>query len=227
MTRLPRSTAPELMDAPTADLATLERTYARFGVVNSLVAGWRAAWRNVLRPRLSDGGRLLDVGTGGGDVPAMLSRWARADGIRLDIVGIDPDERAIAWARRHRTGLDLRLAHSSDLVAAGERFDAVVSNHVLHHLDARSLGSLLADSEALAPDGIVLHSDLERSRAARLAFGAGTALVHPFLFRGSFIRADGLTSIARSHTAPELAAAVPAGWRVERVAPWRLRLRRG
>lgn len=39
---------------------------------------------------------------------------------------------------------------------------------------------------------------------------------------GSFLRTDGLRSVRRSFTPAELAARVPAGWRVERPAPFRL-----
>ena len=58
----------ELMDDPCCDLAALRRTYARFDVVNSLVAGWAATYRRRIRP-LAVPGRpltLLDVGSGGG-----------------------------------------------------------------------------------------------------------------------------------------------------------------
>ena len=40
-------------------------------------------------------------------------------------------------------------------------------------------------------------------------------------FRGSFIRADGLTSIRRSYTAAELRAAAPPGWKVRPGFPFR------
>ena len=64
-------------------------------------------------------------------------------------------------------------------------------------------------------------SDIARSRPAYLGFGVAT---WPF-FRGSFIRADGLTSIRRSFTARELRMVLPGGWRVTREFPSRLVLR--
>ncbi|THE10732.1 methyltransferase, partial [Kocuria rosea] len=86
----------ELMDDPCCDLVALRRTYARFDVVNSLVAGWAATYRRRIRP-LAVPGRpltLLDVGAGGGDVARALARWAQRDGIDLRVTGIDPDARA-------------------------------------------------------------------------------------------------------------------------------------
>ncbi len=211
--------AVEEMDRPDCDQAKLQRTYAQFWLINTVVSGWRRNYVRYLRP-VFDADRvntLLDIGSGGGDVPRMLARWARRDGLRLEITGIDPDERAHAFAsaRPALPGLAFRRAFSSELVAEGRTYDAVISNHVLHHLDDEQFQSLLADSEQLT-GRLSLHSDIERSRWGYALFSAGTL---PF-FPGSFIRRDGLTSIRRSYTADELAAAAPPGWRTVQHRPW-------
>lgn len=210
----------ESMDDPHCDPAMLERTYAQFGVVNALVAGWRRSYRHQLRPLLSRGrgNTLLDIGSGGGDVARSIAGWARRDGFALDITAADPDERAHAWAigRAPMPRLEFRRAFSSDLVAEGRTFDLVISNHLLHHLDDEQFRTVLNDSELLARLRAV-HSDIHRSRAAYVLFSNGTRPV----FRRSFIRADGLASIRRSYTARELRAAAPPRWRVARQAPWR------
>lgn len=220
-------TATEQMDDPGGDVEALERTYARFRLVNAVVSNQRAVYRRWVRPCLSGTRtrRVLDIGTGGADLPRALLRWARADGLRLEVTAIDPDPRALDWALRQpaEPGLVLRRVSSSELAAAGERFDVVTSNHVLHHLEGRAFGALLADSERLAGDGgIVVHGDIERTRLGYAAFALGTLPFERNLLAGSYIRADGLTSIRRSHTAAELAAALPPGWRVRRGFPSRL-----
>jgi 2-polyprenyl-3-methyl-5-hydroxy-6-metoxy-1,4-benzoquinol methylase len=220
-------TATELMDEPNGDVAKLERTYERFRLINAVVSNQRAVYRRWIRPCLSatEVRRVLDIGTGGADLPRALLRWARADGLRLEVTAIDPDERALDWALRQpaEPGLVLRRVSSADLARAGERFDVVTSNHVLHHLDGRQFGALLADSERLAGDGgIAVHGDIERTRLGYVGFALGTLPFERNLFAGSYIRADGLTSIRRSHTAAELAAALPRGWRVRRGIPSRL-----
>jgi 2-polyprenyl-3-methyl-5-hydroxy-6-metoxy-1,4-benzoquinol methylase len=129
------------------------------------------------------------------------------------------------WARAlpPTRGLTLRQSLSSELVAEGERFTVVLSNHVLHHLDGREFGALLADSERLlAPGGIAVHGDIERSLFAYAGFWLGTLPFAANLLAETYIRPDGLTSIRRSHTAAELARALPAGWRVRRAFPSRL-----
>lgn len=218
----------ELMDDPAADAAALDRTYRRFGLVNRIVSRPAAVYEEWVRPHLSTTrtSRLLDVGAGGGDLPREILRHAERDGLRLEVLAIDPDERAVRAASRFAgSRLRVRTATTADLVAEGETFDVVWSNHVLHHLTAAELGGLLADTEQLvAPGGIAVHGDIERSRGAYLAFWAATLPFAFTVFAGSFIRPDGLTSIRRSHTAPELARAVPNGWRVKRGFPSRLEL---
>lgn len=218
----------ELMDDAACDPVALDRTYARFGIVNRLVSGWRGVYRDRIRPlalarTASSSGTaqlsILDIGFGGGDVPIALARWAQADGLEVSITGIDPDERAFAFAtsRPIPRGVTFRREGSAELVARGERFDVVLSNHVLHHLDASALDQVLGDSAALARR-LVVHNDIERGRVAYLGYQVGITPIAP----GSFLRTDGLRSIRRSYTAPELARVLPLGWTVERHSPFRV-----
>ncbi|MFE7631311.1 methyltransferase domain-containing protein [Kocuria sp. NPDC057446] len=211
----------ELMDDPCCDLAALRRTYARFDVVNSLVAGWSDTYRRRIRP-LAEPGRpltLLDVGAGGGDVARALARWAQRDGIALRITGIDPDARAHEWATartarwsaRHPGAVPpvFRRVTSRDLVAAGEAFDVVVSNHLLHHLDPGPLRELAEDSERLARR-LAVHNDLVRSPAAYRLYSVGVLPLAP----GSFLRTDGLRSLRRAYLPHELLELAGPAWRV-------------
>ncbi|MGJ3191098.1 class I SAM-dependent methyltransferase [Paenarthrobacter sp. FR1] len=209
----------EDMDRADCDPVRLTRTYARFPVVNSLLSGWHRTYRRRIRPLLSERGglSLLDIGCGGGDVARSLARWAQQDGFSLAVTAIDPDERAYAFAAQSPRveGVTYRKAHSSELVAEGETFDIVMSNHILHHLDDGHLATVLHDSEILSR-GLVLHNDLRRSNVAYLLFLCG---FWP-LGLGSYICGDGLVSIKRSHTPAELQAAVPRTWTVEANGPW-------
>jgi 2-polyprenyl-3-methyl-5-hydroxy-6-metoxy-1,4-benzoquinol methylase len=210
----------EIMDDPDCDPRALARTYRRFALVNALVSGWRAVWRTHVAPALpADGrGRVLDLGCGGGDLARAIVRWAAADGFDVEVVGVDPDPRAIDAATRSTTrGVTFRQQSSGELVSAGERFDVVVSNHVLHHLGDAERHGFLADSAALAASRS-LHSDIRRSPEAYRAYALGSAVVAA----GTFVRVDGLRSIRRSFTLPELRDALPTGWRAEQAAPHRV-----
>lgn len=211
------------MDDPECDLNALRRTYVHFRLLNRLLSRWGLVYRRQIRPLLTADrpSTLLDIGCGGGDVARSLSRWAVRDGLSLEITGIDPDERAYAFAVAQPPvpGVTFRRATSGALVAEGARYDIVISNHLLHHLDADALTALMADSERLARR-LVVHNDLRRSRTAYLAY----AVVSRPWARRSFVHVDGLLSIRRSYRPRELAASAGSSWRVRPVSPARLLL---
>lgn len=214
----------ERMDDPSCDPAVLDRTYGQFSVLNQLVAGWRRAWRAVVAPsarRAADArgtAEILDVGAGGGDLARRLAGWAAEDGIPLRVTGIDPDERALRYARSRAAPPNVRFVAADllDLAHRGRRYDLVLSNHVLHHLPETALAPFLGASRAVAREG-VLHSDLYRTPWALPAF----ALVS-LPFRGSFVREDGFISIRRAWRPEELGPHLPAGVEARREGTFRL-----
>jgi 2-polyprenyl-3-methyl-5-hydroxy-6-metoxy-1,4-benzoquinol methylase len=210
----------ERMDEPDCDPLLLRNTYAQFDLVNRMVAGWERLFRRYLAPRLTAGSSVLDVGCGGGDLARRLAAWGERRGVPLRVTAIDPDPRALAFARAQPAagtgaGIEYLRADAEALAATGRRFDCVISNHLLHHLPAGSLARFLQVSGELSRS-LALHNDLSRHGAAWLAF----SLTRPF-FRRSYIVEDGLRSIRRSFTPTELRALVPDGWRVEAMAPFR------
>lgn len=211
-----RPTLVERMDDPSCDRTRLDRTYQHFTTLNRLIAGWGAVYSRWIRPRLEAGpATLVDIGCGGADVAYLLSRRARREGFELTVTGIDPDARAIEYARS-REGVEVIACDSSALVGEGRTFDFVLSNHVLHHLDEAGLNRVLEDSERLARTAAI-HNDIRRDDIGYAGFWTFAGI-----FAGSFIREDGLTSICRSYTKTELVRALPAGWRCETLAPFRL-----
>jgi len=214
----------EKMDEDGVDLATLFRTYDGFRIINPLLARWKHIYRAHIRPFLARNPQkvhtLLDIGCGGGDVMETLSRYASNDGYKLSVTGIDPDENAEAYLRLRNPNahIHFRKANSSQLVEEGLKFDFVISNHVMHHLDDMSLKALASDAKALSRS-LVLFNDIERGDLAWLIFN----LTWPFFWR-SFITPDGLTSIQKSYTRNELAHLLGGEWQVKRVFPYRLLL---
>ena len=197
----------------------------RFGIVNRIVSRPAAVYEEWVRPRLATthAARLLDIGAGGGDLPRRSSGSPSAMGCASSRRDRPRRARRPLRGAPRRAEVPARVATTADLVAEGETFDVVWSNHVLHHLSSAEFEALLADTEQLvAPGGIGVHGDIERSR--RLPGVLGGDALRMERARRSFIRPDGLTSIRRSHTAPELAAAIPHGWRVKRGFPSRLEL---
>lgn len=216
----------ERMDNPDCDPSELNKTYRQFRHVNSLISRWDSIYRRCIRPRCEQAGTgcsLLDIGFGGGDIPIKLSQWADDDNIPLQVTAIDTDERALKFVEQAYKGqghkVDFRLASSTELLEAGEQYDFVISNHLLHHLDKNEFENLLDEASKLSTRA-ALFNDIERGDLAYLSF----QLIAGPWFRSSFIVEDGLTSIKRSYTLKELRQAVPAAWEVRRLFPYRLLL---
>ncbi len=97
--------------------------------------------------------RLLDVGCGDGFWTARFARHAR------EVVGMDIDERMIAYARAHHSRRNLRFERGSALNLAYEdgSFDRVVAVSAVEHFpDSRA--SLKEMTRVLKPGGIVALS---------------------------------------------------------------------
>jgi 2-polyprenyl-3-methyl-5-hydroxy-6-metoxy-1,4-benzoquinol methylase len=207
----------ERMDDLSCDLQTLTNTYQHFDIVNQFLSGWYGIYQHYLRKYLRDGSSLLDIGCGGGDVLRHLAFWTKQDGLSVKFVGIDPDARALEYARSrpHSPNIIYQQASAAELIRLGQTFDIVISNHVLHHLSEDDVYALCKDSEQLAKK-LVIHNDLRRSGLAYINFAA-TRLV----FWNSFVIEDGLLSIRRSFTASELQHVAPQNWQIKARIPFR------
>ncbi len=214
----------EYIDDPDCDPRTLYNTYRQFRIINALLARMKPIYRNWIKPAMAEGRpySLLDIGFGGGDIPLKLAAWARQEGHRLNVTAIEIDQRAFDYVQKHvswPSEVAFKLTDTRTLVDEGARFDFVLSNHLLHHLDlqASEFYTMLSDAVRLSRKR-ALFIDVERSDLAYLLF----ALAAKPFFRHSFIYRDGLVSIKRSYTLQELSSVVPAGWQINRMFPFRL-----
>jgi len=214
----------ELMDDPDCDKIELFNTYRQFSHVNDLISRWQTLFDAYIAPLAGRQQelRILDIGCGGGDICLKFSDWARKRNLNIQITGIDPEPRAIEYATKLShvpANVEFRLASSSKLVKEGEKYDVVVSNHLLHHLKNGELVQICKEAETLALK-LILFNDIRRSDFGFAAFG----LLAPVIYRSSFIYKDGLTSIRRSFNYQELKRLAPSGWETKKLFPFRLML---
>jgi 2-polyprenyl-3-methyl-5-hydroxy-6-metoxy-1,4-benzoquinol methylase len=200
-----RSLLPEVMDQPGLDppeharaLAGLARINAWSGVSGSL---WHPI-RRVLKRKESRPARILDIGSGGGDIAIKLWRRAQAAALAVEVHGWDKSDYAIkyATARAAQAGAKV-LFFQRDVLAAdwGDTYDVVVSSLFLHHFDDQATVHLL-ERMRFAARRLVLVSDLLRCVPGFIVAVAGTQL----LSGSPVVRADGPLSVRRAFTRPEI-----------------------
>jgi 2-polyprenyl-3-methyl-5-hydroxy-6-metoxy-1,4-benzoquinol methylase len=142
---------------------------------------------------------LLDIGTGSGDLPRAIARWAARRGLALRAVGVERHPVAAGLARQ--SGLPTILACASRLPVRRCGADVVLISQVAHHLTPDAAVGLFEAASRIARRGVVV-ADLRRSALALGAFRIGARVLR---FDALTI-ADGVTSVRRGFTEAELAA---------------------
>lgn len=202
---------PEWMDVADTVTPELERDLANLDRLNRWFGG-RALVRQHLPALLPPGGQmhLLDLATGGGDLPRLAVRLARNRGCALRVTAVDRQEPVLEIARRRsRKFPEIEFVRGDirDFTPA-EPPDVVMCHLALHHFDEADVLRILRRSRQQAGRA-VLVSDLRRSRAAQLGIFLLTAVV----FREAMTRHDARLSVRRAFSFVELQRlAIAAGW---------------
>ena len=114
---------------------------------------------------IRDGMRILDVGSGAGDVAMLVAGLVGPDG---DIVGTDPEPAAIAAAqsRVKAAGLGNVIFRHGDPadMAFDQPFDGVVGRYVLQFMPDPAI-SLARLARHLRPGGVIVFHELDWSGA--------------------------------------------------------------
>jgi ubiquinone/menaquinone biosynthesis C-methylase UbiE len=198
----------ELLDGPLDPLLLPGNLddLARFNRHGSLL------WASLRRWQPRDGAiRLLDVGTGGADIPRDVLGRAADDGLRLVVTATDIRPEIVNEARRRSEGvanLDIKLVSPGRLDFADDSFDVVHSSLLLHHFEPTEAVDLLREMGRLAR--VVLVNDLDRRRIWWLV----ARFLGVVATRNSYTRHDAPLSVARAYRPDELTAmAAVAGLR--------------
>ena len=106
---------------------------------------------------LQPGHRVLEIGCGTGNL-TLLTKRLHPD---VEVVGLDPDAKALARARRKadRAGLTLQLdqGFSQELPYPDASFDRAFSSFMFHHLDRDSKAATLRETRRVLNPGGSLH----------------------------------------------------------------------
>src|SRR5262245_19111389 len=122
-----------------------------------LLGGDRARSALLDQAAIQTGHRVLDIGCGTGALVTLIKRL-HPD---VDVVGLDPDPKALTRARRRaeRTAVTIQLdqGFSDDLPYPDASFDRVFSSFMLHHLQAGEKEKTLREVQRVLKPGGSLH----------------------------------------------------------------------
>lgn len=139
--------------------------------------------------------RILDVGTGGSDIPAAVAQWARQKNFDVTVTALDLEHNALAFGKERHGGLrKIRYVQGScfRLPFSEGSFDYVITSMFFHHLTNDEIIRCLLSFDRLASRGIIIN-DLMRSRRAYAGF-----LLLTFFIDDPVFCHDGLLSIRRA-----------------------------
>jgi 2-polyprenyl-3-methyl-5-hydroxy-6-metoxy-1,4-benzoquinol methylase len=192
----------ELLDDVQADPGAVRLSLRNITRANRWFGGQAAAAWGIAR--LLDGVQrgtrvsLLDIGTGSGDLPHAVVRWAARRGLTLQAVGLE--RHPVAARLATQSGLPTILARASQLPVRRQGVDVVLISQVAHHLAPAEAVELFQAASRIARRGVVV-ADLRRSALAVNAFRVGATMLR----FDPITVADGVTSVRRGFTETELA----------------------
>ena len=192
-----RTDAAELLDSGRLSPDEVEANLDDLARLNRLPGGTDASVRAI--ERLMGGrnpARILDVGTGSGDMPIAFARR----GWRVVATDVNPQVLAVASARLSGApGIEVVEGDILALPLGDGSVDVAHCSLVLHHLAPTAAVTALRELRRVSRHGVVVN-DLRRGL---MPLAATWVSVRP-LGRSSVTRTDGMISARNAYTVAEL-----------------------
>jgi SAM-dependent methyltransferase len=198
-----RSSQDELLDSPNVPTRLLLQNLRELDFLNRKTGGHAISLEGI-KSLLNDKNKvyqIVDLGCGSGDLLRYTAIWARKNGFKVKLTGVDKNKDAIQYLERESSNFPEIKGLTGDYREFLKHSPVDVFHCALfcHHLNNEELVELLGQMNALTSVGFVIN-DLKRSRMAYYGAKAFT-----FLFRGSTLsKHDGPVSVLRGFTKREL-----------------------
>jgi len=199
-----RTIKKEFLDSPGMDDATLTEAYRFMAVVNRFFGGQGVVEKFILRlsRRLKTQQlQILDLGSGGCDIPIAVRRWGLKKNIDLHFTCLEISDFACDLGlknikRSRLTGIELIKADIFSFRPVN-KFDAVIGSMFFHHFTNDEIIQIARIVHGFGPKSLLIN-DLSRTNINYFA------CVLAALFLDPVVKHDALTSIERGFTRPQL-----------------------
>jgi len=199
-----RSVLTEMLDEPSIPKNQLIRNMQELDFLNRKMGGHAITLKGIAR-LVTDKEkeyRLADLGCGSGDLMKYLASWARSEGFKMRLTGIDIREEAIEhlWDHcREYSEISGIIGDYSYLLKNSSNIDIYVCSLFCHHLQDSQMADLIKQFRLHAKVGFVIN-DLRRSWLAWFS-----VKIFTFLWKGSkMAKHDGPVSVLRGFRRSEL-----------------------
>jgi len=189
------SEVPEWMDEP-CSYDDFRECLVDLGQVNRLTLSYRptlAFLDELVAAQPKQPLRIVDVGSGGGDLLRHVERWAARRGIEVKLTGIDLNPYAARAAREFTPRHSAIAWLTGDAFAYVEPVDVVLSSLFTHHLEEAEIVRFLTWSETVTQRGWFVN-DLCREEVPFQLFG----FLAKVMRWHRFVQHDGPVSFRRS-----------------------------
>jgi ubiquinone/menaquinone biosynthesis C-methylase UbiE len=200
-------TEAEWMDAPGHSLDVIADNLNDLRRVNRALGGVRLTLRPLQRLAGSvpadETLRVLDVATGGADIPRAIAGWAAHSGRRVLLVASDVSFDFLCVARRWPGARQIVyvVADARRLPFARAAFHVVTSSLALHHLLPDEAREMLSEARRCVTAGVVVN-DIVRGWLGYY----GAFVASRLGSRNALTWHDGPLSVLRAYTTQEMAA---------------------
>jgi 2-polyprenyl-3-methyl-5-hydroxy-6-metoxy-1,4-benzoquinol methylase len=189
-------------DASRKNMQELEAVNFWLGGKNTLISALNIIYRKHLRLFKNKKTVIADLGCGGGDLLRATHKWAKKEGLNVNLIGVDANRFTAQYAAKNSAGFNnIRIetlnVFSDELKTM--RFDVVCLNTLCHHLGDPDLITLLKQLKEQTSTAIIIN-DLHRHWFAYLSIKWLSRLLN-FSYLS---RHDGPISVLRAFRKHEL-----------------------
>jgi 2-polyprenyl-3-methyl-5-hydroxy-6-metoxy-1,4-benzoquinol methylase len=199
-----RSHELELLDAPDVPKKVLFQNLRELDFINRVLGGFTISLKGIkeLVTERKKTYHIVDLGCGSGYILKCIARWARINGYKVSLTGVDKNPDVIQFMKescKNYLEINSVVDDYSHYLTTVKSIDIIHCSLFCHHLSDEELITLFGYFQNSIKTGFVIN-DLQRNR---LAYYSVQLITH--LLNGSYLsKNDGPVSILRSFKSNEL-----------------------